>query len=218
MELKVGEKVKVSDGSGVESGKTGTIIDPKEVKLNDKGVPELPGHYKPIDWKKEYAIKLDKGDTITMFKNRVVKSEAALIIETLAELVSIKTKRMPVKKAELIAALKKVIATDVDETTARELELYIDNDASLYEKYTIPIYKNLTKKMQKKEYDRTLADKAFSHLVDLGAKNYAKEFSTPGDWNKIFSPGTRKELAKRMVKVFEDAYENKEYDFMDEKK
>lgn len=67
-----GTKVKVVNG-GVNSGKTGVVISPREVPTDGKGVPKLTGHYKPVDWKKEVAIKLDSGEVITMFKNRVEK-------------------------------------------------------------------------------------------------------------------------------------------------
>ncbi len=68
----VGQKVKISDLSGVDSNKTGTIIQPSEIKVDVHGIPtNVSGAYKPVDWKKEVAIKLDDGNIITMFKNRI---------------------------------------------------------------------------------------------------------------------------------------------------
>lgn len=69
-----GDRVKISDGSGVISGKTGVIVDKSAVKTDGRGIPtNVQGAYKPVDWSKEVAIKLDNGDIETMFKNRVTK-------------------------------------------------------------------------------------------------------------------------------------------------
>ncbi|MFA5300661.1 MAG: DUF3008 family protein, partial [Lutibacter sp.] len=68
----VGQKIKIADLSGVDSNKTGTIVSPKEVKTNGQGVPtNIQGAYKPVDWNKEAAVRLDDGELITMFKNRL---------------------------------------------------------------------------------------------------------------------------------------------------
>jgi hypothetical protein len=64
--LQPGTKVKISHGSGVMSDKTGVIV-PHDSNR------KYAGHYKPVDTNKEYAIKLDDGEIITMFKNRVSK-------------------------------------------------------------------------------------------------------------------------------------------------
>lgn len=84
--LKSGTKVKIGGGSGVDSDKTGVIVDKSEVKTDGKGVPSnIPGAYKPVDWSKEVAIRLDDGTLITMFKNRVVE---AAVDSTLAKILA----------------------------------------------------------------------------------------------------------------------------------
>lgn len=113
-----------------------------------------------------------------------------------------------VKKKDIQKALA------ASSTEARELELYIDNESDLYEKYKMPVFKNLSAKMKKGQYDSSLAAKAFYQLVETGAKKYAKDHATPNEWNKIFSPEVRKEVAKTYVEEFEAAFKNKEYDFM----
>jgi len=71
-EFPVGTKVRISDGSGVDSNKTGIVVSRSEVKTDGRGVPvNVQGAYKPVDWSREVAIKLDDGNLITMFKNRV---------------------------------------------------------------------------------------------------------------------------------------------------
>jgi len=114
MDLKTGTKVKISNGSGIDSGKTGTLVDNKLVKLNGRGIPELPGHYKPIDWKQEYAIKLDgKGELITMFKNRVsplneVKSHVKQEIKKELKRLGINVVGNFVRKKDITSFLKTV--------------------------------------------------------------------------------------------------------------
>ena len=71
--LNVGDKVKVCGGSGLDSDKIGIIIDPRMVKTGSRGVPLISGHYKPIDWNREVAIKYEDGSINTMFKNRLTK-------------------------------------------------------------------------------------------------------------------------------------------------
>ena len=67
-----GVRVKVSDGSGLDSNKTGTVVSPREVKTDGRGIPtNIEGAYDQVDWKKEVAVRLDDGSLITMFKNRL---------------------------------------------------------------------------------------------------------------------------------------------------
>ena len=107
--------------------------------------------------------------------------------------------------------LKKALA---GQTEVRELEIFIDNDSTLYERYKLPIFKNLAAKKKRGSYDSALAPKAFYSMVDTGAKLYAKEYANPNEWNIIFSPEDRRQVAQNFAKEFESAYENKEYDFM----
>lgn len=87
----------------------------------------------------------------------------------------------------------------VDEAAATELKLFIDNDGDLYRSQTQPIHKNLEKKVAKGVFDVKLAAKLFKYLVDNGARKYAKEFASAGDWNKMFSVATREKVAREMA-------------------
>ena len=69
----VGTRVKVVEGSGLDSGKIGTVMDVRDVRIRGDGVPLLEGAYSPVDWKKEVPIKMDDGTKISMFKNRLIK-------------------------------------------------------------------------------------------------------------------------------------------------
>jgi hypothetical protein len=141
MDLAKGTKVKISNLSGALSNKTGVIVDTKEIALDGKGVPKLSGHYKPIDWTKEYAIKLDNGEYVTMFKNRVEKVEANLkktnLIAQLKGLGIPTVKGSFVKKSKIMKALARVleiereynkIKADMDKLIYDGLEFYIEDD------------------------------------------------------------------------------------------
>jgi len=84
--LKVGDRVRVSEGSGVDSNREGTVVHPSEVKTRGDGVPtNVEGAYKPVDWSRETAVRLDNGSLITMFNNRLssaVSKDANESLET----------------------------------------------------------------------------------------------------------------------------------------
>jgi hypothetical protein len=70
----VGDRVSVSGGSGLDSGKSGTIVRHTEVKTDGRGVPiNVAGAYKPVNWRKECAVRLDDGSLITMHRDRLSK-------------------------------------------------------------------------------------------------------------------------------------------------
>jgi len=74
--MRIGQRIIICYCSGIDSGKRGTIIDPKEIPTKQTGggiIPDLPGYYKPADWKKEYAIRFDDGRLGTMYKTRCTR-------------------------------------------------------------------------------------------------------------------------------------------------
>jgi len=74
-----GTRVKVAGGSGLDSDKTGTIVDRSGVQTDGRGIASnIQGHYKPTDWSREVAVKLDDGTLITMFKNRLTVVEPSI--------------------------------------------------------------------------------------------------------------------------------------------
>jgi len=65
-------RVIVTHGSGTTSGKTGTVVSPREVKTDGRGIPtNIQGAYHPVDWDAEVAVRLDDGELITMYKERL---------------------------------------------------------------------------------------------------------------------------------------------------
>jgi len=73
-DFKIEDKAKISEGSGLDSGKIATIVARSKIITDGRGIPKnVPGAYKPVDWKKEIAIQFEDGTYGTMFKNRLIK-------------------------------------------------------------------------------------------------------------------------------------------------
>ena len=71
--LQVGQKAKISGGSGVDSDKVVTIVDKSNIVTTGFGTPSnVKGAYKPVDWNREVAIQYEDGSFGTMFKNRLI--------------------------------------------------------------------------------------------------------------------------------------------------
>ena len=121
--------------------------------------------------------------------------------------------KMEEKKEEVKEESKETLKEGHAETS--ELKIYIDNEQSL-DKQKMEIYKNLSRKQKKGIYEHDLAVKLFMYLVENGAKKYAKESGDDVVWHEMFSKADRKQVAEELTKDFEDAYKNKEYDFMKE--
>lgn len=67
--FKHGQRVKICDFSGLDSGKTGTIV---PVRKNYRGIPlDVQGAYHPFRPNKEAYIRLDDGTHTTMFFDRL---------------------------------------------------------------------------------------------------------------------------------------------------
>lgn len=78
---------------------------------------------------------------------------------------------------------------------ARELMMYAEQTRELYN-MRVSIHKALLKKIRAGTYSESKALIAWGRWFDNAAKLYAKEFASPGDWNRIFSKATRKLAAR----------------------
>lgn len=121
-----------------------------------------------------------------------------------------------------IADRKDEQGNDVYEAYTEDLILLIDNEQPLYNRL-VDAYKNLSRKMKKGVYDSSLAPKLFSYIVDVAAKQWYQQTVEWADDGKstVIRPSkeVRDATAVEMAKRFEEAYKNKEYDFMgDDKK
>jgi len=61
-------------GSGLDSGKCGTIVNKALVRTDGRGVPrEIEGAYQPLN-KNEIVLRLDNGRLVAEYKNRLLCS------------------------------------------------------------------------------------------------------------------------------------------------
>jgi hypothetical protein len=81
---------------------------------------------------------------------------------------------------------------------SEDLELFINNDAELYEKYRKPIYAKLAEAKLAGKYSHTAAVKEFLALAAVGAKKYQREVQA-----KYFTSDEKKEYAESAAEYFE---------------
>ncbi len=83
-----------------------------------------------------------------------------------------------------------------DKDAAREIQIYADNDYSLYNQGKRPILVNLGKKYKKGTYDVQKAAKLWRYYIDAAMQKYNKEFGSRGDkWFELLSVPDRNLLA-----------------------
>lgn len=95
--------------------------------------------------------------------------------------------------------------TEADETAARELSLYIENEYDLVgapNSQGKAIEKNLLQKIRKGSFDLARSEDAWMGLMETGAKKYAKEFASPKDWSVMFNKATRELVAHEFATTF----------------
>jgi hypothetical protein len=73
--IRIGSRVRISDLSGIYSGREATVIEHSQIPMKQTGGGLIPdvgkGHYFPVDWRKEAAIQFDDGTKHTMFYERL---------------------------------------------------------------------------------------------------------------------------------------------------
>lgn len=106
-----------------------------------------------------------------------------------------------------------------DHVSARELELFIKNDSQLYHQQYQPIQKNLRTKQARGEYSHERAEKAFENLANTGARKYGKEhMGGEHEGLRVFTPTTRRAVARSLRDQFERESELGNYDYLLPKK
>jgi hypothetical protein len=93
-------------------------------------------------------------------------------------------------------------AAQGDPVAARELVLYAVNDGRIY-----PMRQNveegLRKKLAKGRFDAAKAPQAYAAWLETAAKQYNREFGSPGvSWHRVFDAPTRRLAAQEMVDDF----------------
>lgn len=89
-------------------------------------------------------------------------------------------------------------------TESRELSLFIENNADLYEKYIVPICKNLNRYFKRGNYSREKAINAFYPVATAGARLYSKTFADLRDFQYIFNVTARYTAAAELEQSFID--------------
>ena len=95
--------------------------------------------------------------------------------------------------------------SEPDETAARELSLFIENDYALVgapNSKGKAIEKNLLAKIKSGRFNLALSEKAWMYLMEDGAKKYSKEFSDGRDWATMFNKATRELVAHEFATTF----------------
>lgn len=96
-------------------------------------------------------------------------------------------------------------AAGIDEQAATELYLSAKSDGRLYARFTKHVVANYAKKMKAGKYNRSRAIDGLLPGLEQAAKDYAREFDSPGNWSRLFSVATRREAAKMWLPEIEDA-------------
>lgn len=104
-----------------------------------------------------------------------------------------------------------------DPDAARDVELFAENNPSLYTQRMIPIIKNLSRKKKKGTFDVVKAALLMKYYVEDADKRYQKEMNNNSNPRGFFlSVNDRKVLAKELAEQFSEQYDNGEYDHFEE--
>lgn len=99
---------------------------------------------------------------------------------------------------------------EADETAARELSLYIENEYDLIgapNSQGKAIEKNLLAKIRNGTFDLAKSELAWMYLMETGAKKYAKEMgSGEREWSRMFNKPTRELVAHEFATTFYDEH------------
>lgn len=87
----------------------------------------------------------------------------------------------------------------VDDHAKTELDLYLENESSLYNQKK-SVLANIRRRLANGTYDHNLAPKLWMYWVDAGARKYVKEFGSHGQTiADMFNRPTRMALAKELA-------------------
>lgn len=89
----------------------------------------------------------------------------------------------------------------VDSVSARELEMYITNDSTIYRQRITPIIKNYARKMKNGSFDENKAVKGFLYAVGDGIKSYNKEY---GAGSMVIDKATKEEVARQLLDAYRE--------------
>ena len=93
---------------------------------------------------------------------------------------------------------------EVDPAAVEDLYLTIINDGDMYNGIIRATVENLKKHNRRGQYDENKAIISWMRVTDEGAKRYDKKFGSGMGSVTMFSPATRKEVAKRLMEYYDD--------------
>ncbi len=70
MRIRIGQRVRVNAGSGLDSGKLGIVIHKSKVPTDGQGVPRMRGYYRPME-PTDVAIITPSQEIIVIPRSRV---------------------------------------------------------------------------------------------------------------------------------------------------
>ena len=98
-----------------------------------------------------------------------------------------------------------------ESSEATELELYAENESSIYP-LRQTIERSLVKKILQGVYDKRKAPQAYSYWIEEAAKRYVREFGTADQpWHVLFPADVRREVAESLTKSFESEWKSGNY-------
>jgi hypothetical protein len=86
-----------------------------------------------------------------------------------------------------------------DKDALRELELYAENDGTLYRQRYMPTIENIKRKVKSDKYDHKKAPKLWMYYVDEAAKKYVRDMAPGQRVADIFSKKDREVLSQKLA-------------------
>ena len=97
---------------------------------------------------------------------------------------------------------------EVVNDAVRDVELYIENCGTVYDRSTAPLIRNYARKMSKGNFNKELAKVGFYHVVVDGLREYAKEFCESSfAWHKLLTVSERKMVASLLLDYYMEQIE-----------
>jgi hypothetical protein len=100
------------------------------------------------------------------------------------------------------------MSTTYNAGTVTDLELWCENDGTLYRHSRLPVTLVLQRRWRAGTYDEARAIVAMRRVVDAGARLYLREFGgDAGRWHDVFTVADRNEVARRMCAALVDEWQ-----------
>lgn len=69
----LGRRVKIVEGSGIDSGEVVTVVSHTLIRVDGRGIPQnTEGDYRPVNWRNDVAVRFSNGRLAVWPKSRLV--------------------------------------------------------------------------------------------------------------------------------------------------